>query len=733
MPGTPLAEAFVAVRADTSKVKGDVDKGFSGASDDAEKHGKSAGSKFAKGLAAAAGGAAIAGAFNFGREAIDSASGLAETINKSSVIFGKNAQAVESWAAGAAKNVGLTKAAALEAAAGFGNMFSQLGFAGDQSAAMSEQVVKLSADLGSFNNLPTQEVADSLSGAFRGEFDSLQRLIPNINAARVEQEAMTATGKTAASQLTAQEKAAATLAIVQRDGAAANNDFANTSGGAANQSKILAAQFGDLAAQVGTALLPLLTKAGEVLLSVVGYIQQNISWIQPLVIALGVLAAATYAVNLAMSLNPFGIVVIAIAALVAGIVIAYQKSETFRDIVNAVWASVKTAILTAWDYVIHPTIDALVGGFQWAWEHAQTLARIIGEAWTTVSTTTSDIFGRITSTVRGVFEGLAGVIRGPINAVIGLINGLIDKINVILPDNLDLPFIPALTGPARQDAEGAVRHAMGGPIRGPGGGTDDRVPIMGSAGEWVIRAAAAAALGTDMMSLINSADRNGLADISGDPGALGLKFAGGGQIPAIQDFIKSTDPLPYIWGGVGPGGYDCSGLTGAVYGKLLGEGGVGRRYFTTLSNFPGLGFRRGTGTYTVGVSDTHMAGNLAGLAFEAASTKSGIHVGGSAKDVMSFPAQYFLPQVGDQFVGGGGGGGPSLGFLLKAAFDLASGPLMAAVGGIAGPLGPLGKVLEGVAGRTRDGIGSKIATFDNGGTLGRGLNIVNNATGGRER
>jgi hypothetical protein len=247
----------------------------------------------------------------------------------------------------------------------------------------------------------------------------------------------------------------------------------------------------------------------------------------------------------------------------------------------------------------------------------------------------------------------------------------------------------------------------------------------------VIRAASAKKLGPEVMSLINNADRNGL-DISGDPGALGLKFAAGGSIPAIQDFIRSTDPLPYIWGGVGPGGYDCSGLTGAVYGKLLGQAGVGRRYFVTGSNFPGLGFKPGTGAYTIGVSASHMAGNLAGLAFEAASTRSGIHVGGSAKDVMSFPAQYYLPQVGGQFVGGGGGGGPSLGALAKAAFDAVSGPALSAITSLTAGLGLPGDVIRHIATATRDGIGSKIANFDNGGTLGRGLNLVNNATGRRE-
>jgi hypothetical protein len=51
--------------------------------------------------------------------------------------------------------------------------------------------------------------------------------------------------------------------------------------------------------------------------------------------------------NAVMMLNPIGLVVAAIAALVTIVVIAYQKSETFRQIVQAVWTTVKDWIIGA--------------------------------------------------------------------------------------------------------------------------------------------------------------------------------------------------------------------------------------------------------------------------------------------------------------------------------------------------------------------------------------------------
>jgi len=198
-------------------------------------------------------------AFKLGVDAVKAASDLSETLNKSRVIFGKHADGMEAWAGRADQSMGLSKQAALEAAASFGDMFGQIGFSGNQATAMSRSVVQLSADLGSFNNLDTADVAERMSAAFRGEYDSLQALIPNINAARVEQVALAKTGKTATAELTAQEKAAAVLAIVHKDGARAVGDFARTSDGLANRTKILKAELSNLQAEIGAKLLPVVT------------------------------------------------------------------------------------------------------------------------------------------------------------------------------------------------------------------------------------------------------------------------------------------------------------------------------------------------------------------------------------------------------------------------------------------------------------------------------------------
>ena len=248
-----IAEAEVAVTADGSKVPKDIASDVNRGSGIFGSAGMGIGKALVAGVIGLGIGKMITGYLG---GAITNASDLNETINKSNTIFGANAAEMERWGSGAVRNLGLSKGAALTAASGFGDMFSQIGFTSGAAADMSRQVVQMSADLGSFSNLDTADVADRMSAAFRGEYDSLQAVIPNINAARVESEAMAATGKKTAKELTAQEKATAVLAIVQKDGARAMGDFAKTSDGYANSQKIAAAQAEELSTKVGGLLLP---------------------------------------------------------------------------------------------------------------------------------------------------------------------------------------------------------------------------------------------------------------------------------------------------------------------------------------------------------------------------------------------------------------------------------------------------------------------------------------------
>jgi hypothetical protein len=70
--------------------------------------------------------------------------------------------------------------------------------------------------------------------------------------------------------------------------------------------------------------------------------------------ATSAMTLAQWALNAAMSANPIGIVIVAIAALAAGLVYAYNESETFRNIVDAAFSAVAAAASWLWDEVLGP-------------------------------------------------------------------------------------------------------------------------------------------------------------------------------------------------------------------------------------------------------------------------------------------------------------------------------------------------------------------------------------------
>lgn len=198
--------------------------------------------------------------------AVASGSDFAETLSKSNTIFGDSAKDIETWASSAAKGFGQSKAQALDAAATFGNLFVQLGSGDKEAANMSKQMVELASDFASFHNAAPTDVIIAMTAAFRGEYDAVQRYVPVINAAAVEQKALAMGLAKTKKELTAQDKALATQRLLLEGAGDAMGDFDRTAAGAANRTRIMQAQFADLRQEIGSALLPVVLSIGSVLM-----------------------------------------------------------------------------------------------------------------------------------------------------------------------------------------------------------------------------------------------------------------------------------------------------------------------------------------------------------------------------------------------------------------------------------------------------------------------------------
>jgi hypothetical protein len=86
--------------------------------------------------------------------------------------------------------------------------------------------------------------------------------------------------------------------------------------------------------------------------------------------ARGVATAAQWALNAALAANPIGLVVIAVAALVAAIVLLWNKNEGFRNFVTAAWRVISNAITGAVSG-IRGAIESVIGVFQRLWDKIQ--------------------------------------------------------------------------------------------------------------------------------------------------------------------------------------------------------------------------------------------------------------------------------------------------------------------------------------------------------------------------
>lgn len=202
----------------------------------------------------------------FTKRTIDAASDLNETISKTQQIFGTASASVEAFAANSAKEFGMSKRVALDAASSFGTFGKAAGLTGEDLSTFSTDLVSLSADLASFGNATPEEAALALGAALRGEAEPIRRFGVLLDDATLKQEALSMGIITNTKEaLTPQQKVLAANAAILKQTSDAQGDFARTSDGAANQQRILAANFENVMAMLGEKLLPAFEKGAQTL------------------------------------------------------------------------------------------------------------------------------------------------------------------------------------------------------------------------------------------------------------------------------------------------------------------------------------------------------------------------------------------------------------------------------------------------------------------------------------
>lgn len=213
---------------------------------------------------------AIRGVSRAVNSTVQAASSLVEQQNRVNIVFGDSAKAVSQFAKSSAE-IGFSETAALSAAGTFGTLFDNIGLTTEASAQMSINLVKLTSDMASFNEVSIEEALRAMRSALVGEVEPIRRLGVMLSDATLRQKAfnMGLTDTVSKTLPPAIKLQAAYAAIIEQTGRQ-QGDFLRNSETLANQQKLLAANFENLKTSLGQAFTP-------IFLAIVNGINNNIA------------------------------------------------------------------------------------------------------------------------------------------------------------------------------------------------------------------------------------------------------------------------------------------------------------------------------------------------------------------------------------------------------------------------------------------------------------------------
>jgi hypothetical protein len=264
------------------------------------------------------------------------------------------------------------------------------------SVTTAQELATQAMDIAAATGKPLETVVGALEKAYGGNLAALGKLAP-------EYRQMIKDGSTFEDVM---------FALAQTTGGAAA-DAAETTAGKFARLKL---GFDETKESIGAALLPAVE-------SVLPYLQKFATWAQNnpqtfMIIAgaLAAIAASIVAINIAMALNPIGLITIGVIALIAGLAIAYKKFEGFRNIVDGVFGAIKWWITN----VVIPQFNLMLTVFKTIFNGiASVWNNTIGKFSFTVPSWVPGIGGKGFAMPDIPMLAAGGIVTGPTLAMIG--------------------------------------------------------------------------------------------------------------------------------------------------------------------------------------------------------------------------------------------------------------------------------------------------------------------------
>ena len=194
---------------------------------------------------------------SIGKDAIQAASDLQEVQNVVDVTFGSaGAKKIEAWAKAAGDQFGLTETQAKRFTSTLGAMMKSSGLAGDEIVEMSTDMAGLAADMASFYNLDFDTAFQKIRSGISGETEPLKQLGINMSVANLNAFALQKGLEKTFDQMTQGEQTMLRYQYLMEATADAQGDFARTSNGYANATRMLETNIESLKTKLGEVLLP---------------------------------------------------------------------------------------------------------------------------------------------------------------------------------------------------------------------------------------------------------------------------------------------------------------------------------------------------------------------------------------------------------------------------------------------------------------------------------------------
>jgi hypothetical protein len=209
---------------------------------------------------AIAGTAIVAGTALLGK-AVQSASNFEAEFEGVNQVFGDAAKSVQAFAEQAAQSAGLSATEALRASKTFGLFATGAGLGTQEAAKFSTTMVQLAGDLGSFNDVPTDEALAAIQSGLMGQAEPLRKFGVFLDDATLKNALFEATGEKVTGTLTTQQKMMAAYNAILGQTTIQQGDYIKYQDTLGNQLKTVSKEFQNLSTDIGLMLIPAITDA----------------------------------------------------------------------------------------------------------------------------------------------------------------------------------------------------------------------------------------------------------------------------------------------------------------------------------------------------------------------------------------------------------------------------------------------------------------------------------------